>query len=207
MSGAANSAMTWRHIPQGGHPMEEVVFPTRVLGKLGIKYLILTNAAGGINKDYDPGDLVIIEDHINLMGRNPLVGPNLSDLGPRFPDMTHAYNLELRELIKQTSQEIGFRPKTGVYAGLLGPSYETPAEIRYLRVIGADMVGMSTVPETIVANHMGIKVAGISCITNLAAGIKDEALKHDDVKTQALQVMESFSKLISGAIKKIGTLK
>ncbi len=189
-----------------GHDMEDIVFATRVLATLGIETLILTNAAGGINEDFTPGDLVLIKDHINLMGKNPLVGPNYAELGPRFPDMTYAYNLELRKVLLESAKEINMDLKQGIYCGLLGPTYETPAEIHMLRVIGADMVGMSTVPEAIAANHLGIKVAGISCITNMAAGITKNKLNHDEVKEQALLVMEGFAELLSKSIKRIGAL-
>lgn len=187
-----------------GLPMEEVVFPVRVLSTLGIESLILTNAAGGINLNFKAGELVNIVDHINLMGRNPLIGPNINELGPRFPDMTHAYCPKLREILKAAASETGVKLEQGVYAGVLGPTYETPAEIRMLRTIGADMVGMSTVPESIAANHMGIKVCGVSCVTNMAAGIENVELKHEDIKEQALKVMDSFSTLLATAIGKMG---
>lgn len=187
-----------------GFPMDQLVFPTRVLATLGIESLILTNAAGGINLDYKPGDLVLIEDHINLMGRNPLVGPNLSELGPRFPDMTEAYNLTLRETLQAAAKEINYKLHTGVYAAMLGPTYETPAEVRMAGIVGADMVGMSTVPESIAANHLGIKVCGISCITNMAAGIEKGKLSHDDIKEQALKVMRTFTNLLELAIGNMG---
>lgn len=186
-----------------GLPMQEVVFPVRVMASLGVENLILTNASGGINLNFRAGNLVCIKDHINLMGRNPLIGPNLSELGPRFPDMTKAYHPELRSLIMESAKEIGIELPEGVYAGVLGPTYETPAEIHYLRTIGADMVGMSTVPESIAGNHLGIKVCGVSCITNMAAGIEDEKLDHADIKDTALKVMENFSQLLKGTIKRI----
>lgn len=186
-----------------GLPMHEVVFPIRVMASLGIENLILTNASGGINLEFKAGDLVCIEDHINLMGRNPLIGPNLSELGPRFPDMTKAYNPNLREALFSSASEINLDLKRGVYAGVLGPTYETPAEIKMLRTIGADMVGMSTVPESIAGNHLGLKVCGVSCITNMAAGIENEKLDHADIKDQALKVMDNFSQLIKGAIKRM----
>lgn len=186
-----------------GHPMEEVVFPVRVLATLGVENLILTNASGGINLDYSPGELVIIKDHINMMGKNPLVGPNISELGPRFPDMTQAYNLELQSKIQEAAKDLAIELKKGVYAGVLGPTYETPSEIKMLRTIGADMVGMSTVPESIAANHLGTKVCGLSCITNMAAGILDDKLDHKDVKEQALKVMETFSSILMKTIEKI----
>lgn len=189
-----------------GLPMEEVVLPVRVLAALGIESLILTNASGGINTSFKAGELVLIEDHINFMGTNPLVGPNINELGPRFPDMTFAYNQTLTRLIKDSSKELDYDIKSGVYAGVLGPTFETPAEIRMLRVLGADMVGMSTVPESIAANHLGLKVAGISCIANMAAGIEKVKLKHEDVKKQALKVMGLFVNLLTKSIEKIGKL-
>lgn len=185
-----------------GLSMEDVVFPTRVLAALGIESLILTNASGGINLNYKAGDLVIIEDHINMMGKNPLIGKNDSDMGPRFPDMSFAYNSDLNKCIEEAAKEMNYPISKGVYIGVLGPTYETPAEIRMFRTFGADMVGMSTVPETIAANHMGIKVCGVSCITNMAAGVEKVALNHDEVKEQALRVMKTFSNLLKSAIKK-----
>jgi purine-nucleoside phosphorylase len=186
-----------------GLPMQEVVFPVRVMASLGVENLMLTNASGGINLNFNAGNLVCIKDHINLMGRNPLIGPNLNELGPRFPDMTKAYHPKLRSLIMDAAKEIGLELPEGVYAGVLGPTYETPAEIHYLRTIGADMVGMSTVPESIAGNHLGIKVCGVSCITNMAAGIEDDKLDHSDIKDTALKVMENFSQLLKGTIKRI----
>jgi purine-nucleoside phosphorylase len=185
-----------------GLPMEEVVFPVRILAMLGITSLVLTNAAGGVNLNYRPGDFVLITDHINLMGRNPLVGPNVNEWGPRFPDMSHAYNQELNTLFMTSAKNLGLKIHEGVYAGVLGPTYETPAEIKMIRLLGADMVGMSTVPETIAANHMGIKVCGISCITNMGAGIINQTLKHEDIKDEALKVMNQFTALINSAIEK-----
>ena len=190
------------HAYEGRH-MSEVVFPVRVLATLGIETLILTNAAGGINRNFTPGDLVLIKDHINLTGQNPLVGPNSNELGPRFPDMTEAYHPHLQELLLQTAQKQNIPLKTGVYCALLGPTYETPAEVHMVSVLGGDMVGMSTVPEAIAANHLGVKVAGISCITNMAAGLAQEKLKHEDIKEKALMVMDSFSNLIALTIPKI----
>ncbi len=190
-----------------GLPMEEIVFPVRVLATLGIDQLILTNAAGGINTDYKPGDLVLIDDHINMMGKNPLIGPNIIELGPRFPDMTHAYDSSLKEVMETAAKSQNYNIKRGVYAGLLGPTYETPAEIKMLRAIGADMVGMSTVPESIAANHLGLKVLGISCITNMAAGIENAPLSHDEVKEQALKVMSTFVNLLNGTIVEMGKIE
>lgn len=189
-----------------GHELEDVVLPARVLSLLGAQHLILTNASGGINETYRPGDLVCITDHINMTGSNPLAGPNFDELGPRFPDMTHTYDLELQEIIQKASASIGVESKRGVYAGVLGPTYETPAEIRMLRILGGDLVGMSTVPEAIAAHHAGLRVAGISCVTNMAAGIGGEELKHEDVKIVAAKAMQKFSDLVSAAVREIGKL-
>lgn len=186
-----------------GHPMEEVVFPVRVLAMLGIETLILTNAAGGVNLSYTPGDLVIIKDHINFQGKNPLVGPNKNEMGPRFPDMTHAYYPEYVQLLKKVSEKVGRKIQEGVYCGVLGPTYETPAEIRMIRTLGGDMVGMSTVAECIAAHHMGVKVCGISCITNMGAGIKNEELKHEDIKHEAQKAVEHFTQLLTGFIAEL----
>ncbi|MFT6631358.1 MAG: purine-nucleoside phosphorylase [Bacteriovoracaceae bacterium] len=187
-----------------GHPLEDVVLPVRVLSQIGVEKLILTNAAGGISSDYSPGELVYITDHINLTGNSPLMGPNDERFGVRFPDMSEAYNKQLNSLLLDSAKELDMVIKPGVYAGVLGPAYETPAEIRMLKIMGADMVGMSTVPESIAANHAGLKVCGISCITNLAAGISKEKLNHDDVKDVANMVMEKFTKLLDKAVEKIG---
>jgi purine-nucleoside phosphorylase len=190
-----------------GYPMEEIVHPVRTLAALGIEMLFLTNASGGINFNYHPGDLVAISDHINLSGRNPLVGPNIAELGPRFPDMTQAYDPELIELMQKVAKHHHVEMQTGVYCSVLGPTYETPAEIRMLRAIGGDLVGMSTVPEVIAANHLGLKVAGVACITNYAAGIKSEKLSHADVKKVAEKAMVGFATILTetiGELKKLG---
>lgn len=190
-----------------GHPMEDIVLPVRAMGLAGIEILITTNASGGINEKWSPGDLAIIDDHINLSGRNPLVGPNMAELGPRFPDMTKAYDPEISKVIKEVGARHKVNMKNGVYVSVLGPTYETPAEIRMLRVMGADMVGMSTVPEVIAANHLGIKVAGVACITNHAAGIKPEKLSHADVKVVAEKAMLGFATILTetiGELKQLG---
>lgn len=190
-----------------GHPMEEIVLPVRVLAALGIEMLFLSNASGGVNLDFHPGDLVAITDHINLSGRNALVGPNLAELGPRFPDMSQAYNPEMNDVIIEVAKRHNVSMKTGVYCSVLGPTYETPAEIRMIRILGGDMVGMSTVPEVIAANHMGVKVAGVACITNYAAGIKEEKLSHADVKDVAEKAMVGFATILTetiGELKKLG---
>jgi purine-nucleoside phosphorylase len=186
-----------------GHSVAEVTFPIRVLKRLGIKNLLLTNAAGGVNANLRPGDLVIIKDHINLTGMNPLVGKNINELGPRFPDMTEGYSPKFRQLIKQTAQEIGFVMTEGVYCGVLGPSYETPAEINMMRTVGADLVGMSTIHECIVGNHAGLNVAGISCVTNMAAGLNREKLTHEEVKREADKINDKLANLINKTIQKL----
>jgi purine-nucleoside phosphorylase len=168
------------HLYEGYSPAE-VTFGVRVLGALGVRGMALTNAAGGINLSYGRGALVLISDHINLQGVNPLVGRNDDSLGPRFPDMSEAYSCEYRRTAHRVADELGIELAEGVYAAVLGPSYETPAEIRYLRSVGADLVGMSTVPEVIAANHMGMRVLGISCVTNMAAGILPHKLSHAEV--------------------------
>lgn len=186
-----------------GHQLSEVVFPIRVLKQLGIEILLLTNAAGGVNLSYKAGDLMIIKDHINLTGHNPLIGPNDESIGPRFPDMTHAYDSLLIQQLEDVSREENIPVQRGVYAGVLGPSYETPAEINMIRILGGDAVGMSTVPEAIVANHIGLKVCGVTCVTNMGAGVFDKKLDHDDIKDEALKVMANFTLLLTTFIKKI----
>ena len=199
-------ALQGRYHAYEGHDMEAVVHPTRVLASLGCEFMIITNAAGGINSSYKPGDLSALHDHINLTGRNPLIGPNIKEFGPRFPDMSDTYDVELRGIMQDVAKEHNFKLHEGVYCSLLGPSYETPAEIRMLGVMGADMVGMSTVPESIAANHMGVRIAGISCITNLAAGISKEKLDHAEVKEVAALANEKFTNLLNGTIERIGKL-
>lgn len=186
-----------------GYTMEQVVFPVRVMNRLGITTLIVTNAAGGINEDFKPGDLMIITDHINLMGINPLIGPNYDEIGPRFPDMSEAYDRELVRMAEEVAIREGLGPQQGVYAALSGPTYETPAEIRYLRVIGVDAVGMSTVPEVIVAHHAGMRVLGISCVTNMAAGVLPRKLSHDEVMETANRVRDQFIALVKGVLQEV----
>jgi purine-nucleoside phosphorylase len=207
--GVTVAALQGRLHAYEGHPMEEIVHPVRTLAALGIEVLFLTNASGGINENFHPGDLVAIEDHINLSGRNALLGPNIAELGPRFPDMSNAYDEELRELMQKVAQLNHVNMKSGVYCSVLGPTYETPAEIRMLRILGSDMVGMSTVPEVIAANHLGLKVAGVACITNYAAGIKKEKLSHADVKKVAEKAMVGFATILTetiGELKKTGKI-
>lgn len=183
-----------------GYSMTEVIYPVCVLKGLGIEKLIVTNAAGGINVDFKPGDLMLITDHINLMGTNPLIGPNTEELGERFPDMSEAYNRAMRQVALEVAGEKGMPLRQGVYLGLTGPTYETPAEIRMYRSFGADAVGMSTVPEVIAANHMGVKVLGISCITNMAAGILPQKLTHQEVMDTTARVREQFISLLRGIV-------
>ena len=183
-----------------GHDMPTVTFAVRVLGLLGVKTLILTNAAGGVNTGFSAGALMVIDDHINLIGANPLAGPNDDRFGPRFPDMTDVYSPRLRVVADEAGRGAGLTLPHGVYAALLGPSYETPAEIRYLRTIGADAVGMSTVPEAIVARHMGMDVLGISCISNMAAGVLPHPLHHYEVLATTRRVRGQFIALLEGIL-------
>lgn len=183
-----------------GHPMDNVVLPVFLLHALGVRTVIVTNASGGINRDFSPGDLVLIRDHINLMGTNPLIGPNDDDLGPRFPDMSQAYSPRLRGMVQEGSNP---RLHEGVYAALTGPSYETPAEIRMLERMGADLVGMSTVPEVICARYLGVEVLGISCVTNMAAGVLDAPLDHAEVVATGKRVEAQMTELVLGALESI----
>ena len=186
-----------------GYSLEEVTFPIRVFKLLGIKRLILTNAAGGIDIELSQGALMVISDHLNLMGVNPLRGPNDERFGPRFPDMSEAYSRDLQQQAVEVARTLGIEIRRGIYAALSGPSYETPAEIHMLRACGADAVGMSTVPETIVARQMGIEVLGISCITNMAAGISDEPINHGEVMETGRRVRDIFTKLLRGVISRL----
>jgi len=203
LAGRRIAALSGRAHYYEGYDMGAVTFAPRVFGLLSVRTLVLTNAAGGINLDFRPGTLMIIEDHINLMGTNPLLGPNDDRLGPRFPDMTEVYSARLRQIAEQTGRDVGIPLARGVYAALHGPSYETPAEIRYLRTIGADAVGMSTVPEAIAARHMGLDVLGISCITNAAAGVLPKPLVHEEVMEVARRMHAIFSTLLEGILERI----
>ncbi|MDO5022926.1 MAG: purine-nucleoside phosphorylase [Eubacteriales bacterium] len=186
-----------------GYSLQEVTMYVRVMKLLGVKTLLLSNAAGGVNRSFNPGDLMLIKDYINLSGNNPLIGKNEDDFGPRFPDMTNAFDSSLRGIAKEQAAKLGINLKEGVYAQFSGPSYESPAEIKMAGILGADAVGMSTVPETIVARHCGIRVLGISAITNMAAGITGQAISHKEVMDTGKQVTESFSKLMDAIIEKI----
>jgi purine-nucleoside phosphorylase len=186
-----------------GYSAQQVAFPIRVLGRMGVRAVILTNAAGGINRSYGQGALVLVRDHINLQGVSPLVGPNDERFGLRFPDMTYAYDREFRAIAKEEAEKLRIGLEEGVYAALPGPSYETPAEINYLRIIGADLVGMSTVAEVIAARHMQIKVLAISCVTNMAAGILDRPLTHQEVMETGERVRSSFEGLLKAVLPRV----
>jgi purine-nucleoside phosphorylase len=201
--GIVVAAMQGRVHSYEGYSPKEVVFPIRVFGRMGIRSVILTNAAGGINPKFKQGALVAIRDHINLQGSNPLVGPNDDRFGARFPDMSQAYWKSYREIALAEAKRLGIEVREGVYAALSGPSYETPAEIRYLRTMGADLVGMSTVPEVIVARHMGIRVLGISCVTNMAAGILDQPIDHAEVMETGERVKTQFVALLRAIIPRM----
>jgi purine-nucleoside phosphorylase len=190
------------HLYEGYSPAQ-VTYGVRVLGSLGVRSIVFTNAAGGINLALERGGLVLIADHINLQGSNPLVGPNDDALGPRFPDMSEAYSRAYREIAKQLAQELCIPMPEGVYAAMLGPSYETPAEIRYLRTIGADVVGMSTVAEVIVANHLGMKALGISCVTNMAAGILPQKISHEEVLETGAMVRDTLVRFLKALLPRL----
>ncbi|PLR86071.1 purine-nucleoside phosphorylase [Bacillus canaveralius] len=194
-------AMQGRFHYYEGYTLEQVTFPVRVMKELGVEILIVTNAAGGVNTSFSPGDLMLITDHINNMGVNPLIGTNDSRLGVRFLDMSEAYSRELRHLAKETAERLGISVKEGIYTGNTGPTYETPAEVRMIRTLGGDAVGMSTVPEVIVARHGGMKVLGISCISNMAAGILDQPLTHSEVIETTEKVKADFLLYVKEIVK------
>jgi purine-nucleoside phosphorylase len=201
--GASIAVLKGRVHAYEGHPLEDVVFPVRVLGRLGVGSLVLTNAAGAINPDYEPGELMVLRDHINLLG-NPLVGPNEARLGPRFPDMSETYDPALRRMALGACQAVGVKAHEGVYIAVSGPSYETPAEIRMARTLGADAVGMSTVPEVIAARHMGTRVLGLSCLTNKAAGVSERPLDHEDVLAVAERLRSTLLDVLRRVVGEIG---
>ncbi|MGL5295608.1 MAG: purine-nucleoside phosphorylase [Culicoidibacterales bacterium] len=186
-----------------GFSMQTVTFSIRVMQMLGVSQLIVTNAAGGVNTTFNPGTLMLINDHINFMGTSPLIGENIAEFGTRFPDMTYAYTPELRAIAKEVAADLAIPIREGVYIGFSGPAYETPAEVKFARIMGGDAVGMSTVPEVIVASHAQMKVIGISCITNMAAGVTKESLDHSEVMEVANRVHEQFVQLVRGIIAKI----
>ncbi|WLR49652.1 purine-nucleoside phosphorylase [Bacillus tianshenii] len=189
-------AMQGRFHYYEGYSMQEVTFPVRVMKGLGVDMLVVTNACGGMNESFEPGDLMIINDHLNMTGANPLIGPNEAELGPRFPDMSRAYTPELVKLAKETASKVGIKVQEGVYAGITGPTYMTPAELIMLRNLGGDAVGMSTVPEVIVASHMQMNVLGISCVTDMAIGEDLEPLTHEQVVETANRTRPKFIKLV-----------
>ncbi|HKD04982.1 MAG TPA: purine-nucleoside phosphorylase [Bryobacteraceae bacterium] len=203
VEGVPVAALAGRAHLYEGYTAAQVAFGVRTLSILGVETLIVTNAAGGINPAFGPGQLALISDHINLLGQNPLTGPNNEAFGPRFPDMSEAYSKKLRELAHEAGKEMNLELPEGVYAAVPGPSYETPAEIRYLRAIGADLVGMSTVPETIAANHMGMRVLGISCVTNYAAGVTDQKLDHKEVLEAGEKMKGALIELLKRVVSKI----
>lgn len=204
LNGVQVVAMQGRFHYYEGYNFEQVTFPVRVMKELGVKTLIVTNAAGGVNKDFSPGDLMLITDHINNMGTNPLIGKNDTRLGVRFPDMSEAYSKELISTAKEVAQTLNIGLQEGVYVGNTGPTYETPAEVRMIRTMGGDAVGMSTVPEVIVARHSGLEVLGISCISNMASGILDQPLNHEEVIETTEKVKENFLRFVKELVKKIG---
>jgi purine-nucleoside phosphorylase len=203
LAGRRVAALSGRAHFYEGHDLRTVTFAMRVIARLGVKTVILTNAAGGINVALKPGMLMVMDDHINLLGSNPLVGPNEDTFGSRFPDMSAVYSTRLRGIADEVAAAQGLRLGHGIYVAVHGPSYETPAEIRFLRTIGADAVGMSTVPEAIVARHMGVDVLGISCITNAAAGVLPQPLNHAEVMEVAKQVRGAFAALLEGIIERV----
>lgn len=190
-----------------GYAIDDVVLPIRTMGLLGAKYILLTNAAGGIDLDFEPGDLMLIEDHISSFIRSPLIGENIEELGVRFPDMSRVYDLKLCECIRRAASSEGIGIKEGTYLQTSGPQFETPTEIKMFRTLGASAVGMSTVVEAIAAHHMGLRVCGISCISNMAAGILDQPLTHSEVQITADKVAHKFERLVSGLIKEVSKLK
>ncbi|MFS0907517.1 purine-nucleoside phosphorylase [Priestia aryabhattai] len=193
-------AMQGRFHYYEGHSLEAVTYPIRIMKAIGVQQIIVTNAAGGINPNFKPGDLMIIQDHINLTSQNPLIGPNEEEFGERFPDMSEAYSKKLIALAKDVASKNKINMVEGIYAGMLGPSYETPAEVNFLSIIGASAVGMSTVPEVIVAQHSGLEVLGISCISNMAAGISEHSLTHDEVMETTENIKAQFLKLVKEVI-------
>ncbi|MFC6386668.1 purine-nucleoside phosphorylase [Sporolactobacillus kofuensis] len=203
LEGKTVVAMQGRYHHYEGYSLAQVAFPVYVMKAMGIEKLIVTNACGGINTSFQPGDLMLINDHINMLGGSPLIGPNEDELGPRFPDMSHAYSPALIHTAKQAASTLNIHVQEGVYLATHGPQYETPAEIRMMRVMGADAVGMSTVPEVTAASHLGLDVLGISCITNMACGILDQPLSHKEVIETADRVKADFTSLIKSIIRSI----
>ncbi|MFS0785335.1 purine-nucleoside phosphorylase [Shouchella sp. 1P09AA] len=200
LNGKTVAAMKGRYHYYEGYTLNQVTFPVRVMKALGIKTVIITNACGAVNTSFNPGELMLINDHLNLVGANPLIGENYPELGPRFPDLSEVYSARLRGIAKEVAEEQGTKVNEGVYSWWSGPAYETPAEIRMIRTLGGDAVGMSTVPEATVATHAGMDVLGISCLTNMACGILDEPLSHDDVIVVAGKANQAFTSLVKGIL-------
>ncbi len=207
LDGLSVALMAGRNHLYEGYSAAQVTLGVRALAALGVRSLVVTNAAGGIRADYEPGELVAIADHVNLQGTNPLVGPNDGSVGPRFPDMSEAYSGEYRTLAREAARELGFELREGVYAAVLGPNYETPAEIRYLRAIGCDLVGMSTALEVIAARHAGVKVLGVSCVTNLAAGVKPGVIDHAEVLERGRAAGKRLGTLLRAVLPRIAALE
>lgn len=203
LNGTPAAIMNGRLHYYEGHSLKEVTFPIRVMKAMGVETLILTNAAGAVNTGFEAGDLMLITDHINLTGANPLFGANEDSFGPRFPDMSKAYSPRILSLARQAAEEAGIKPRQGVYCWMTGPSFETPAEIRMVRALGGDAVGMSTAPEVIVANHMGMEVGAASCMTNMAAGVLDQPLTHQEVLETMERVKPAFSKFLFGLMGRL----
>lgn len=203
LNGVDVVALSGRYHFYEGYDLTTVTFPVRVMHVLGVHTLIITNSCGAVNKDFKPGDLMVITDHLNLVANNPLIGKNINEFGPRFPDASEIYTKQLRRIAHQSALDLGFSLREGVYAWWTGPSYETPAEIKMIRILGADAVGMSTVPEALVASHMDMKVLGISCLTNMASGILDQKLSHQEVLDVAKTVNQKFSNLIKKIVKQL----
>lgn len=204
LHGVSVAAMQGRFHYYEGYDMHKVTFPVRVMKELGVETVIVTNAAGGVNMAFEPGDLMLISDHINFIGNNPLIGPNDAKFGVRFPDMSEAYCKKLRRMAKDVAERLNIKVQEGVYVAMSGPTYETPAEIRMLRTLGGDAVGMSTVPEVIVARHAGLQVLGISCISNMAAGILDQPLHHEEVIETTERVKANFLSLVKEIVSELG---
>jgi len=204
LNGVIVCALSGRYHFYEGYPLSVVTYPVRILGLLGVDKLILTNACGAVNKNFKPGELMVISDHLNLTFYNPLIGKNIDEFGPRFPDASEIYTKELRIIAQSVGKELNIKLQEGVYAWWTGPSYETPAEIKMIRILGGDAIGMSTVPEALVASHMGMKVLGISCLTNMASGILPQKLSHQEVLEVANEVKISFQTLVKNIVRKIG---
>ena len=206
LNGVIVAALSGRYHFYEGYPLSVVTYPVRILGLLGVKKLILTNACGAVNMSFKPGDLMVISDHLNLTFYNPLIGKNMDEFGPRFPDASEIYTKKLRKIAKNAANELDIKLQEGVYAWWTGPSYETPAEIKMIRILGGDAIGMSTVPEALVASHMGMEILGISCLTNMASGILSQKLSHQEVLDVAKEVKTRFQTLVKKIVLEMSNL-